>query len=1089
MRVFSPVIVTPSGAAPAVRKHSPMRRLAFSLAAFPSLAARLLACAWVFAPAAAFAAAPAAKLEFNRDVRPILSENCFHCHGQDANHREGRLRLDDAANATLDRGGYAVIVPGQPDDSELIARLISTDEEDRMPPAKSNKHLTAEQIETLRRWIAEGAEYQSHWAFSPPQRAPLPEVRTASWPRAPIDRFVLARLEREGLSPRPEAAPAAWLRRVSFDLVGLPPSPADRAAFLADVDRRGEAAYGAAVDRLLASPHFGESLALDWLDAARYADSHGFNNDSTRTMWRWRDWVIEAFNRNLPYNTFVTEQLAGDLLPSPTLEQRIATGFGRNHVINSEGGIIDEEYRVEYVADRVRTLSTAWLGLTFECARCHDHKFDPISQRDYFSLFAFLNNVPEFGEDGRVANAVPMIPAPTTAQQIAFADQERRLAELEAAVGRARASLPPRSAATDRTLRSLLAQAGATVGHLGPDLLPARTASSPPGITGPAWRTAPDVPLDAVPSVPPEALNFAGKQGLSVSFWIRPDTDNPRDVPLLSAMDYSGSKDDTTFGRGSEVRLIDGEIELRLSERYPTYALIARTKEARLHAGDWRHVTVTYAGGRRAAGVRIFVDGHERATEVFHDGLPAEHGRPPYRLGADNAPGGARWRGSLDSLRSVPRALDAAEVRQRFLAEALPLALASAAGGAPEGAPVEAWRSEGLLLARADSRAAVEAHDQVWGEHLALHRAVPTTMVMVELPQPRQAYVLTRGAYDARAEPVGPGVPEALLAPWPAGAPRNRLGLAQWLTQPNHPLTSRVVVNRFWTQLFGTGIVKTLEDFGYQSEWPSHPELLDWLARNFVDGGWDVKALFRGIVLSATYRQSSSASPEAFARDPENRLLARGPRLRLPAELLRDQALAVSGLLTPAIGGPSVFPYQPEKLYAGLVVGADYPGTKWEQSQGPDLHRRSLYTFWKRTVPHPAMLTFDAPDREFCTVRRSRTNTPLQALTLWNETGYVEAARQLGARLLREAGPSDEARVAYGFVLATGREPDATERGVLARAFARFRAEFAAQPGEARALLAVGDTPADPSLDPAEFAAAATVAGMILNLDETLTKN
>jgi mono/diheme cytochrome c family protein len=1074
--VFSPDLATPPGIATAFRRF-------FVCHPAASLVSALLIS--LASATAATAATPTAKLEFNRDVRPILSENCFHCHGQDANHREGRLRLDDAANATVDRGGYAVIVPGQPDESELIARLISTDEEDRMPPTKSNKHLTAEQIETLRRWIAEGAEYQSHWAFSPPRRAALPEVQASAWVRTPIDRFVLARLEREGLSPRPEATPEAWLRRVSFDLVGLPPSPADRATFLADVARRGEAAYGAAVDRLLASPHFGERLALDWLDAARYADSHGFNNDSTRSMWRWRDWVIEAFNRNLPYNTFITEQLAGDLLPSPTLEQRIATGFGRNHVINSEGGIIDEEYRVEYVADRVRTLSTAWLGLTFECARCHDHKFDPISQKDYFSLFAFLNNVPEFGEDGRVANAVPMIPAPTTAQQLALADQERRLAELEAAVSRARASLPHRSPETDRALRSLLAQAQASVGHPGPDLLPARLEAGPPGITGAAWRATATTPLDAVPTVPAEALNFAGKQGLSFSFWLRPDADNPPDVPLLSAMDYSGSKDDTTFGRGGEVRLIEGEIELRLSERYPTYALILRTEKAGLRAGEWRHVTVTYAGGRRASGVRIFVDGRELRTHVFHDGLPAEHGRKPYRLGADNAPNGARWRGALDSLRSVPRALDATEVRQRFLTEALPLALTTV----PEGTDADAWRTEGLLLARDQTRHALEARDQVWTEHLALHRAVPTTMVMAELPQPRQAYVLNRGAYDARTEPVSPGVPESLLAPWPAGAPRNRLGLAQWLTQPNHPLTSRVVVNRFWAQLFGTGIVKTLEDFGYQSEWPSHPELLDWLARDFVDGGWDVKALLRGIVLSSTYRQSSSASPEDFARDPDNRLLARGPRLRLPAELLRDQALAVSGLLTPAIGGPSVFPYQPEKLYAGLVVGTDYPGTKWIQSQGPDLHRRSLYTFWKRTVPHPAMLTFDAPDREFCTVRRSRTNTPLQALTLWNETGYVEAARQLGARLLREAGPSDEARVAYGFLLATGREPDATERGVLTRALAQLRTEFTSQPDQARALLAVGDTPADPSLNPAEFAAATTVAGMILNLDETLTKN
>ena len=1045
------------------------------------------------------------KIQFNRDIRPILSENCFHCHGQDAHHREAKLRLDEREDTTRDRDGFFIIAPGKPEESELIARLLSKDPDEQMPPPTSNKHVTPDQTALLRRWVAEGAAYEKHWAFVAPVRAPIPKIElpsaaTVQHPKSkiqnPLDAFVLARLEAEKLAPSPAAAPETWLRRASFDLTGLPPTPAELDAFAADVKKRGEPAFADAVDRFLASPHFGERQAIEWLDAARYADTHGFNNDSSRTMWRWRDWVIAAFNANLPYDRFITEQIAGDLLPDAALRSSgpdlraarldalIATGFARNHVISSEGGIIDEEYRVEYVADRVRTLSTAWLGLTMECAKCHDHKFDPITQRDYYRLFAFFNQTSERGEDGRVANAVPMIPAPTRAQQDTLAEQTRELAALDAQLAPARTAWQWRP--TDATrLEPVLAAARAKLAaDPGVALLP--TETDPAGILGSAWR--PDL-AQPVPKVAATAFDFRAKSGLTLAFWLNPDVDNPRDVALFSAINYVGSADDSTYGRGRELRLIDGEIELRLSERYPAYAVVVRTVGAAIRPGQWRHVAVAYSGGKNAAGVRCFIDGQEQPVHVLFDGLPGEPKQAEFLLGADNAPAGSRWRGALDEARSFPRALDAAAVRARFQSEALPYATARAAAGTADAVTL-GWLRD-TLLADADPTRALSARRTALHEaHLALHRSLPTAMIMDELPEPRPTFVLDRGNYNAPGEPVTAGVPEALLStPWPAGAPHNRLGLARWLTQPDHPLTARVVVNRFWAQLFGTGLVKTLEDFGYQSEWPSHPELLDTLARDFIDGGWNTKELLKTIVLSATYRQSSATTPALTARDPENRLLARGPRVRLPAELIRDQALAVSGLLTPQIGGPSVYPYQPEKLYEGIVVDAPYPSTKWGVSTGADLHRRSLYTFWKRTIPHPAMTTFDAPDREFCSVRRARTNTPLQALALWNEPGTLEAARQLGTRMVREGGTDDPARVAFAFRLATGRRPKPTETAVLTKTLAQLRSEFTANGSDAYAFVKVGASPMDPLLPPAELAAHTAIASMILSLDETITKN
>jgi hypothetical protein len=1012
----------------------------------------------------------------------------FPLSRQDASKREAKLRLDERESALRTREGFTAIVPGKPDESELIQRITSKDPAEVMPPPDSHKSLTQVQVDLLRRWIAKGAVYQKHWAFETPRRATLPAVRDAKWSRHAIDRFVLARLEREGLTPSVEAAPATWLRRVSFDLVGLPPEPAAIDAFLADMKRGGEGAYVMAVDRLLASPHYGERQAIEWLDAARYADTHGFNNDSARTMWRWRDWVIEAFNANLPYDRFMTEQLAGDLLPKPTLDQRIATGFGRNHVINSEGGIIEEEYRVEYVADRVRTLSTAWLGLTMECARCHDHKFDPVTQKDYYRLFAFFNNVPEHGEDGRVANAVPMIPAPTREQQARLAAQERELAALDVKIASARKAWRwhddarlTLGAIVDRARREVEADPGLV-------LLPEENLFDGRNVLGGAWHSDAVSVTDAGRKIPSARIDFAGRNGATLSLWLRPDADNPRDVALISSMNHVGSSADTQFGKGREVRLIDGEIEVRLSDRYPAYAAIVRTTGANIRPDQWRHVAVTYAGGKSAAAIRVFVDARELALAVRYDGLQGEPPKRDFILGADNAKDSARWRGAFDEVRSFARALCPDEVSRRFAIEALPLALTNLDAGTASDVE-RSWLRDALFAQSLATRELVGQRVSLWESHLALRRSLPTAMVMVELPEPRGAFVLNRGQYDARGEPVDAGVPEALLGAWHANTPRNRLGLARWLTQPQHPLTARVVVNRFWAQLFGTGIVKTLEDFGSQSEWPSHPELLDWLAREFVDTGWNVKSLLKAIVLTATYRQSSAVSPALVARDPENRLLARGPRFRLPAEMLRDQALAVSGLLAPRIGGPSVFPYQPESLYEGIVVGAEYPGTKWTLSTGDDLYRRSLYTFWKRTMPHPAMTSFDSPDREFCTVRRSRTNTPLQALILWNEPGFLEAARHLGARMLREGGVTDASRVAFAFRHATGRAPRGEEIAVLTKSLAQLRAEYAAEPREAEKLLQVGTSDPDEMFAAPELAAAANVASIILSLDETVTKN
>ncbi len=1035
-------------------------------------------------------------VSFNRDIRPILSENCFHCHGQDAAKRKADLRLDTFEGATAVLDGGAALVPGQPEAGSLLRRLTSHDPDEQMPPPESNRKVSPAQTALVSQWIAEGGRYEKHWAFVPPVRAALPAP--AAWDRQPWDAWVRTRLERENLQPTPEASPAAWLRRASFDLTGLAPGPAETDAFLAEVAARGESAYRRATEQLLASPRFGERLAADWLDAARYADTHGFNNDSMRSMWRWRDWVIEAFNRNLPYDQFITKQLAGDLLPGAVLDDRIATGFGRNHVINSEGGIIEEEYRVEYVADRVRTLGMTWLGLTLECSRCHDHKYDPVTAKDYYQLYAFFNQVPEWGEDGRVANAAPFLAAPTTAQQAGLAELTQKISEGEAA----RHVFPPGReplldplGSLDRLVPPLPVTGGAIFdlgvvnGKPGNTANPDKPSGRDSGFTlhpglGPVFQ----FPQPALWKLEADQLGMASNKPWTLTAEVRWQGGTG---VLLSSMAYDTAQSSVSYGQGMEIRITaKGQLEVRVAQRWPAYAIQIRTAGTLL-PGQWQQIAAVHQGEQGKAGsFQLYLNGRESAVEVLHDGLSGDLGAQALQVGIARGPEPEAFHGELARLRAWPRAMEPELIEDRADREWVDLAIRR--GGLAESME-QLPRVQGLLRRwHPDTREAETALIRLNRARIALLRNLPTVMVMAELTEPRPTHVLLRGTYDAPGEAVSPGVPEALLGAWPQGAPKNRLGLAQWLTQPGHPLTARVVVNRFWQQIFGLGLVKTSEDFGFQSEYPPYPELLDGLALDFVESGWDVKAFFRSVVLSATYRQDSKVTPDMAARDPENRLFARGPRLRLPAEMIRDHALAVSGLLRERLGGPSVYPDQPKDLYKGIVVDAAYPGTQWPVSTGDDLYRRSLYTFWKRTVPHPVMNVFDTPDREFGCVRRSRTNTPLQALTLMNEPALLRAAGHLGQRILTEGGTGDAARLAWGFRVATGRVPNPREAAVLARLIMDLRKSYQSDPAGAAAMLQSGDvaatTPAEPAAA-AEAAAWTAFASNLLNLDETITKN
>jgi hypothetical protein len=981
-------------------------------------------------------------------------------------------------------GKAGVIVPGDSAHSKMYLKISNPNEAMRMPPTYSGRKLTATQIETIKTWIDQGAKWESHWAYIPPKRPDLPAVKDEHWVRTPIDRFVLAKLEQQGLHPAPEADKAILLRRVTFDLTGLPPTPAELKAFLADESPN---AYEKVVDHLLASPHYGERMAMQWLDFARYADTHGYHIDSAREMWPWRDWVIGAFNRNMPYDEFTVDQIAGDMLPHATQAQIIATGFNRNHMINFEGGAIPEEYQNEYIVDRIEATSTTWLGVTLGCARCHDHKYDPFTQKDFYSFGAFFNSIPEEGLDGYKGNAKPFLQLPdkkeTEMKQLlldAIKKQDDKVAvaqnaweqeERSTAVSDATTGLTDEYAFEDSLSNRLRADAAGKV------------LSGKLSYAGGRVGRAAD--FDEEPHVSFGAVGaFDSNQPFTTAFWIK--ADGPSGMAVLQR--YAKSPKE---GVGYEVALDycqkkSCSVIVRLRNDGPSSGIeVKSTTGVALEA--WSHVAVAYDGSAKAKGIQIYIDGRSVATEIVRDKLAAASFRDG-ELQTGNKDWGTPFKGQLADLRFYNRRLYANEALEIGLLEPLHGVLEIPAERRSE--DQKKWVRTYFLteVANASEKQLNTDYETLNRGLDQLNREIPSTMIMSEMEKPRDTFVLLRGDYRNRADKVEPNTP-AVLPPLPRDAPRNRLTLAKWLVDPGNPLTARVAVNYFWQMYFGIGIVKTGGDFGSQGDPPSNQALLDWLATEFTRTHWDVKAMQRLIVMSAVYRQASSVTPELLERDPENKLLAHGPRFRLPAEMIRDNALAISGLLNNKIGGPSVLPYQPKGLWEEMAFGGDFSAQTYVQGHGEDLYRRSMYTFWKRSVPYPTLNTFDAPDREKCTARRTLTNTPLQALVLMNDPTYVEAARALAQRDLKEAGPDENARVRYVFRLATDRDPTPQELGILDKLYQKEAQHYSADKKAADKLLAIGESKPDAHIQTSELAAWTLVTSAILNMDETITKN
>ena len=1011
----------------------------------------------------------AADVSYNRDVRPILNDKCLHCHGPDSATREADLRLDVEEIATADHDGYRVIWPERPEESELIRRVSSHDEDERMPPGEP---LEPAEIEVLRQWIAEGAEYQPHWSFVSLQRPTPPELPDHDWPANSIDRFVLQRLLAEGLEPTQEADAATLIRRVSLDLTGLPPTLDEIDRFERDWRDDPEAAYAALVDRLLASPRYGERMAVVWLDAARYADTNGYFTDEDRTMWPWRDWVINAFNKNMPFDQFTIEQLAGDLLPDSTIDQKVATGFNRNHMVNNETGIIEEEFRVEYVVDRVDTTATVWMGLTLACARCHDHKYDPISQRDFYRFFSFFNNVPERGLSGSGGNSVPVMTVATDEQQAALDRLRKELAAAEAEYAGVKDRLDLAQSEWEQTVSETLPEptTNGLARHYPLDEI--KSSQTVGEVTASDGMMAGCAEFkDGACLEISDGFEFERTQPFTVAAW----------VLARGAGCIVSKTDDANEMRGFDVTLRKGHAIVNLVHRWNRNAIQVTTASG-VPSGRWAHLTVTYDGSGVAGGVTIYVDGVPQPVGIAQDNLTESVANDePLRLGRRQA--SASYKGMIDDVRIYDRPLTEDEVRDLATSQFLSgvVSRPKEARSAAQVNKLRAWFIE--HAAEQDLADKSRRVTDLRGRVNTMQAAMPTTMVMQEAEEPRQAFVLVRGQYDAHGDPVDAGVPSVLQPELPAD--QNRLALARWLVDPSHPLTARVTVNRLWQQLFGAGIVKTADDFGTQGEWPSHPELLDWLAVELIESGWDLQHVLKLIVTSATYRQSSKCPPELWERDRENRLLARGPRFRMNGETLRDNALAISGLLVNQIGGPSVMPYQPAGLWEDVTYDSD---RSYAAATGDALYRRSLYTFWKRQSPPPNMLVFDAPTRETCVVQRSRTNTPLQALVLMNDPTFIEASRKLAERMMSEAVDTPGERAAFAFRAATARRPDAEETRILVEMFEAQLDVFEQSPEDALRLLSVGESPRDESLDPAELGSWTTVASMILCLDEAITR-
>lgn len=1004
-------------------------------------------------------------IDFQRDIRPLLSDRCFVCHGPDGERREADLRLDvkESAFRESESGeGSHIVVPGKLEVSELYLRIASVDEDIKMPPSDSKLQLSAEEIDLIKRWIEQGANWKEHWSFAPINPVDPPNASTNDWALGTIDQFILSQLESANLSPSPLASREKQIRRVTFDLTGLPPTLDEIDAFLADESPN---AYEQVVDRLLKSEHYGERMTADWLDVARYSDTYGYQVDRDRFVWPWRDWVIRAFNNNLPYDEFITQQLAGDLLPNATDDQVLATTFNRLHPQKVEGGSVPEEFRIEYVTDRAQTVATAFLGLTMECARCHDHKYDPLTQKEYYELCAFFDNIDEAGLYSYFTSSVP-----TPTLRLVDDSTKAKLLELE------------RQVAVEEDKLRQLAETKRTafadwLGQQTPDIEQSKTLGQLAHLTfdevkapneavsGPVGN---GVRLTGDDGIGLSVGNFKRSQPFSVSLWMN----TPKLMERAVIFHRSRAWTDAA-SRGYELLLDEGRLSAALIHFWPGNAICVRTVEP-VAVEEWIHVAVTYDGSSHANGLQLYVNGQSAATEIVRNNLYKEITGG----GGDNITIGERFRdrgfkqGLVDEFRVYDRELTSLEVQQQH-------------GGGLSVDPTdkavkETQLSYYLQVVDADYQAQLKSLETARANYAAAQNALQEIMVMRESQTPRQTYLLKRGAYDARGELVSPATP-SVFPPMPADASKDRLGLARWLTDPKHPLTARVAVNRMWQMVFGNGLVRTPEDFGRQGQPPTHPELLDWLTNDFMQHGWDVKRLLKSLVMSATYRQSSSVTSEQLARDPENRLLARAPSHRLPAEMLRDNALAVSGLLVDRIGGAPVRPYEVEVSFK--------PTTR---DKGDGLYRRSLYTYWKRTAPAPAMMTLDAAKRDVCRVKRERTASPLQAFVLLNDPQFVEASRMLAARLLTENGDDYDASLIAIFRLLTSRRPSKDETIVVRNLFNRQLEAFMKTPDAAAKYLATGDAAADETQQgvsvKASLAALSVVANTLFSFDECVLK-
>lgn len=997
------------------------------------------------------------RLEYNRDIRPILAGNCFACHGPDTAARKGELRLD-RREAAIESGA---IIPKDPESSELVARINARDPHEMMPPPSTAKTLTPLERETLRRWIAEGAAYQPHWSLIAPTRPTLPQVKNTAWVRSPIDRFILAKLEQNGLQPAPEADRRTLARRLSLDLTGLPPDPGLVEAFANDWSPH---AYEDLVTRLLDSPRWGEHRARYWLDAARYADTNGYHFDNYREAWAYRDWVIGAFNRNLSFNRFTIEQLAGDLLPESTLEQQVASGFNRCNATTNEGGVIPEEYKVLYARDRTETTSVVWMGLTAGCAVCHDHKFDPLTQREFYEFSAFFNNTTQPTMDGNAKDTPPTVFVPVAADSARWSSLSSELSSIRGRLADRATSGRPEF---DRWLTGEKAdELVASVPAQGLKL------SANPG--GGCW---PEAPFEAA-----DAGDFEKDRAFSCGAWIK--------LPRRGMTGSVIARMDNTRGyRGWDLWLEGNRLAVHMVHKWPEDALkvVARGE---VPPNAWTHVLATYDGSGKASGVRLYIDGQSQQTDIAANALRNTI-RTMVPLKAGQRHTSERLDGvTIQGLRLYDRALTPAEVDRVGWAERIASLVRAPAGTRPK-AEVNAVFGWWLRSADPVGQALRTRLAALEPEEAAIRARGTHAHVMHERPEPAMAYLLYRGEYDKRRDHVKADTPDA-LPPLPSDVPRNRLGLAIWLVRPEHPLTARVAVNRFWQEVFGTGLVRTTGDFGVTGELPSHPELLDWLAVEFRESGWDVKRLFRLLVESSTYRQSAAATREKVEKDPFNRLLSRGPRFRMDAEMVRDQALAVGGLLVGEIGGPSVKPYQPEGVWEAVAMPESNTHF-YRPDHGDRVYRRSLYTFWKRSAPPASMEILNAPTREVCTVRRERTNTPLQALVTLNDPQFIEAARALAQTAFKANAHGASAQT-------TDRRFDILARRVLSRPFrpeelevvrvslSKLEAFYRSHPDDAKHLIAVGESKADPAIDPTALAAWTMLANELMNLDEFLNK-